>query len=143
MQWAELGEQWIPRDTDYFIRKEIIAENARKQKDWELIKNRREDKMKADMEKIRKQEENDSHKEATATSAITPSKAKIWFEMVEEEKADWVSVDSSKEATQSSGMVVPSTSHALDLSPTLDLERIYWDEDNEIYVHTYFRKCKK
>lgn len=48
-------EDWVPKDTSYFIKIKIMKEKARKEKEWEATKSRLEEKMKIDIEKRRAQ----------------------------------------------------------------------------------------
>lgn len=70
-----------------FIRRHITEDRIRKEKEWNLTKNRPEEKMAADMEKIRRQKEKESNREsAESLDNTSPPKAKRWFKSIEEEE---------------------------------------------------------
>lgn len=87
--------------TKYFIRQEIRAENARKEKDWELTKNQLEEKMKADMERMKwKKEKEKGSVSETSNSCSPPSNTKRWIDTVEEEEDHQVLEDNGKDTSQ-------------------------------------------
>lgn len=58
----------VPKDANYFIRKDIQVEMNRKQNEWEKNKTRLADKMQANMEKFRMQKEKESNMEPSQAS---------------------------------------------------------------------------